>query len=195
MKQLLMRLCPALLAIVCTTTFAKDQVGESKPVEQTFEDYHVIIDTNIFVQKKDTPKRNPTEKTDEVSPQNESVKTPDVDTYLLFGIILENDDQFTAMIEHKQSKSLKSLHIGDKLDLFDITAMTISSVVFTMPDNRTVELFVGQSLDANGNIGHVNGLQSPTAQTALSSDKELSILEKMRQRRDSQLKKDQPDAK
>lgn len=195
MKHLPTLLCLMMLAILCAPAFSQEQTTKPKPSQLTFDDYRVIVDTNIFVQKKDPPKHNQSSAPNDSTPKNKTVPTPDIDMYLLFGIILENDDQFTAMIEHKQSKTLKSLHVGDKLDVFDITSMTISSVIFTLPDNHTVEIFVGQSIDANGETQHPSGWQATATTDTPANDKELSILEKMRKRRESQLKKDKSDAK
>jgi hypothetical protein len=163
--------------------------------KQSFDDFSVIVNTNIFIRRKN-PSKNDHANDDADQTAKPAAPTPVINTYLLYGIILENDDQFTAMFEHTQTHTLKSTHVGDKLDVFDISSMSMSSVIFTLPDGRTVEQFVGQTVDANGHIQQATGWQasspSTTSTPAVSAEKELSILEKLRRKRESQLNKDQP---
>jgi hypothetical protein len=186
-----------------------DDTTPTKKTKPSFSEYQVVIDTNIFVSRKPAPKYQP--KNESQTPTQIAPPPAPVNKFLLCGIIIENDDRFTAMIEDSLTHTLRSVHIGDKVDVFEIASMTISSVLFNVPDGRTVELFIGQSIDANGNL-----LQSgwiPSAKSAApgspgspgipgstsssggsdaakpTSEQELSILEKLRRRRETQLNK------
>lgn len=175
----------------------------AKPGKESFADYQAVTTVNIFIRRKPVSKNSHTE--------NNNTSTavtpppPPVNTYLLCGIIIENDDRVTAMIEDSQTHTLRSVHVGDKLDVFEIPAMTISSVHLNLPGGRTVELFIGQTIDAHGVIqqtGWTPTSNSATPETPDSSgtsgsaapsnepasEKELSILEKLRRKRESQLK-------
>ncbi|MAX23123.1 MAG: hypothetical protein CMJ19_01350 [Phycisphaeraceae bacterium] len=206
MKQVLtgclmfvMLFCPA--SVFGQTSDNKSKDKSSKP---SFADYQEVVDTNIFIRRKPIPKRNP--QTEAQTPTTEAPPPPaPVNKYLLCGIIIENDDRFTAMIEDALTHTLQSVHIGDKVNVFEITSMTISSVILSLPDGRNAELFIGQSIDANGNLlqsgwiptakstssgsdsGQSSGSETKAAEPA--SEKELSILEKLRRRRESQLNK------
>ncbi len=206
MKQVLTGCLMFVMLFSSTNVFGQtsDNKSKDKSTKPSFADYQVVVDTNIFIRRKPVPKR-----TTQNEAQTPTTAAPPpvapVNKYLLCGIIIENDDRFTAMIEDALTHTLQSLHIGDKVNVFEITSMTISSVVLSLPDGRSAELFIGQSIDANGNL-----LQSgwiPTAKSAAPStdsgqssdsekdtaqptnEKELSILEKLRRRRESQLNK------
>ena len=174
------------------------------PSKPSFEEFAAVVQTNIFIRRKPVPKRQPSNKTTQVSTTVQA-PAPPVNTYLLCGIIIENDSRFTAMIEDSQTHTLRTLHINDKLDVFEIPAMSISSIHLNLPDGQSVELFIGQTIDANGQIlqsaGWVPTSSSATpgesgssaksdSATSPPSEKELSILEKLRRKRESQLKKD-----
>ncbi|MFG0249021.1 MAG: hypothetical protein ACF8OB_09055 [Phycisphaeraceae bacterium JB051] len=206
MKQVLTGCLMVVMLFCSANLFAQtsDNKSKDKTTKPSFADYQVVVDTNIFIRRKPAPKRSPQTETQTPTQVAPPPAAP-VNKYLLCGIIIENDDRFTAMIEDALTHTLQSLHLGDKVNVFVITSMTISSVVLSLPDGRSAELFIGQSIDANGNL-----LQSgwiPTAKSASTSsdantspssksgeaqptsEKELSILEKLRRRRESQLNK------
>lgn len=175
------------------------------PIKATFDDFQSVMDVNIFIRRKPVSKNKPSAN-NQIKPVETAAPPPPVNTYLLCGIIIENDDRFTAMIEDSQTHTLRSLHIGDKLDVFEIPSMSISSINLNLPGGSSAELFIGQTIDANGHILQTSwiptansatpgspgnsGSSSAASSDAPPSEKELSILEKLRRKRESQLKKE-----
>lgn len=201
MKTIALIILGLLMMFTAVQLHAEETIAK-KPEKQTFDKFTQIVDTNIFIRRKAIDKNHPTNGDGSAKPA-EAPPPPPVNKYLLCGIIIENDDRFTAMVEDSQTHTLRSLHIGDKLDVFEIPSMTISNVVLNMPDGRAIELFIGQTIDANGHVlqspswiptanTSTSGSGSTVSPTAPASENELSILEKLRRKRESQLNKDKP---
>jgi len=171
-----------LLSLLCVGAFQCEQASAASP---SWEHYKVLTENNIFL--RDRARARPRERS--VAPVV-PVRVPERD-FVLTGIV-QRDTGCIAFIEDMRNGETLRVRSGDAIADGQIVDITVEGLVYRK-DDQTRNIQTGNAL------GGASSLAAPTAgstsvdgsiapATRAASPGESAILERLRQRREKELK-------
>jgi hypothetical protein len=168
---------------------------ERRPARRIVKDeqwtqFDIILDRNMFSRQRIDPRKDATGEKPKIMPNPEAY-------FLLRGVAQENN-QFIAFVEDKQSGSVLRLHQGDHVARGTIKSLNLDTLEYQLQDKTTT---VSMGLDLEGGRGAVTAsdvasfsqtlapaTQGPSsAPSPAPSGNEAEILKKLIEQRKQQL--------
>ena len=173
---------------VCFTAIADPQTAPKVATDPpAWDQYQALVNQNIFVRNRNKPR--PAGDQDK---QAETIETPPAPHLILRGIV-QRDQSFIAFIENTKTEKITTTHTGDQLDNCKIINLSLTSMQFTTKE-QAYTISVGQMLSSQNQTSQQNYLfESTTPDTNANDDtatEKLSIIERLKRKREAQLKKD-----
>ena len=175
-----------LLSLVCAGSLRCEQASAASP---SWDRYKVLTENNIFL--RDRARARPREQSIAPVP----VRAPERD-FVLMGIV-RRDSGCIAFVEDMRNGETLRVRSGDIFANGQITDITLDGLVYRK-DDQTRDIEIGNTL------GEASSLSAPTAPaptaastgaegsvapgTTAASPDERAILERLRQRREKELK-------
>jgi len=154
--------------------------AESLAPERPWDQYKILVERNAFSQTRGR-KAAPTI----VS----AAPTPRPERYTVITGVVQQGDIFVALLEEVQGPLMK-VAPGDAVAGGKVTEITLDGIVFEK-DGKTTQVSIGSSLSLGPAPPGTVGVAPSTGGATGSSPKDLaiSILERLRQRREQELGK------
>lgn len=198
----------ALAALLAAPALASD--GDAKAREKAYEEaYEQAIEAaakkDIFgPYKPPPPKPKPRKKPAKKKPEPPKVVRDVREDLVVTGFLWDNaEGGFIALVETRDGQKRLSLHHGDTVGDYTVKVVLDAKLVLTGKDGKPTEVELGGAFKG-GVIGKetVTGVASSSSSSSsskpkgkplpkLSSDKKMSIIERLKARRAAQLKKKQ----
>lgn len=178
-----------LILTVILTTYAEDQptarVAGDPP---SWDSYQSIVNQNIFVRSRTKPKLS-----NVVDEQRDRIDVPSAPQLILRGIV-QRGETFIAFIENNRTGKIITAHCGDEFDGYQVEKISLTNLQFTA-ENQTFTIDIGQKFATHSQSSAMDSYFEATIPDDDSNDssEQLSVIERLRQKRQAQLGKDSND--